>query len=241
MPVHEQGLAEALQTIRYEVGESSKILFVANHNIVGMDVPLLIETIFEQSGLFPRGLCHYMYWYIPGVKQFSQRRGAVQGNRKDCARCMAAEHPLLVYPGGGLEFCKSKDAPKYELYWERRKGFAQMAIQYGYTIVPVSIVGPEDMFSIWFDFPLDRIAQCFGCKPLGHNLPIVKPWKIKRQRVYFKFGEPVFTWYMQGDRSDENVDFIHQQTHGQVREGIQQLLEFRQTDPLRYSRTKQKS
>jgi len=49
------------------------------------------------------------------------------------------------------------------------KGFAKLAIEYGYTIVPFASYGTEDMVDVMFDIPLTGI--------LGREmfLPIVLP------------------------------------------------------------------
>lgn len=47
---------------------------------------------------------------------------------------------------------KSGDEP-YTLFWKERTGFARMAIQHGYSIVPVASVGLEEMIHIACDIP----------------------------------------------------------------------------------------
>jgi 1-acyl-sn-glycerol-3-phosphate acyltransferase len=44
---------------------------------------------------------------------------------------------ILVFPGGGREVTKRR-GEKYRLIWGERMGFARMAIECGYPIVPVA-------------------------------------------------------------------------------------------------------
>ena len=44
-----------------------------------------------------------------------------------------------------------------------RTGFARMAIEYGYTIVPVASVGMEEMLKVVHDIPLVRACAIRSC------------------------------------------------------------------------------
>ena len=52
---------------------------------------------------------------------------------------------IFVYPGGARETFKRTTDKKYEIIWGNRTGFAEMALRYGCTIVPVTNYGTEDM------------------------------------------------------------------------------------------------
>lgn len=231
MPVEERGLTRSMEMILNKQGnDSTQIIFVANHNIVGMDIPLLMEVIYERTGLFPRALCHRLYWKVPLIKQFFQYFGSILGDREHCREAMKAKQPILVFPGGGHEFCKSVHAEKYSLIWGNRKGFAELALEYNYCIVPVSIVGPEDVFSIWFDLP-PCIAKCYdlisGDSPIGHGITVIKP-TIKPQKIYFHFGDPIY--------ASDGLDSmrIRDETAKMIRRGINELLNYRDTDEQRF-------
>jgi 1-acyl-sn-glycerol-3-phosphate acyltransferase len=49
---------------------------------------------------------------------------------------------VTVFPGGGREVNKRKNE-QYKLVWKNRLGFARLAIQHGYPIVPFASVGAE--------------------------------------------------------------------------------------------------
>ena len=57
---------------------------------------------------------------------------------------------ILVYPGGGREVAKRK-GESYKLIWKERMGFARLAIEHGYTIVPFAAVGAEEAVDIVLD------------------------------------------------------------------------------------------
>ena len=63
---------------------------------------------------------------------------------------MRAGESILVFPGGGREVFKHK-GEKYRLIWKERMGFARLAIEHGYPIVPLAAVGAEECYDILVD------------------------------------------------------------------------------------------
>jgi len=56
---------------------------------------------------------------------------------------MGERATVLVFPGGAPEVNKRR-GEKYQLMWKERIGFARLAIQYSYPIVPFAAVGAEE-------------------------------------------------------------------------------------------------
>ena len=80
--------------------------------------------------------------------------GAVDGTRRNVDLLMQTGQAIFVYPGGARETFKRTTDEKYCLIWGDRKGFAQMAVRHGCTIVPVTNYGTEDMINVVGDIPL---------------------------------------------------------------------------------------
>eukprot|EP00121_Abeoforma_whisleri_P012285 Awhi_evm1s11332 len=62
------------------------------------------------------------------------------GTRDNVRLMMDKGMDIAVYPGGGEEVLKCCNDEKYSLTWKKRKGFAQLAIEKGYTIVTVGSI-----------------------------------------------------------------------------------------------------
>jgi hypothetical protein len=163
---------------------SRKVMFVTNHNLFGLELPFTLAAIYMQTGLFPRAITDRfridiinLDFLVPVWKHLFCYFGGFMGNREECNRVMEAGYPILVIPGGSAELIRAKKIPKYTLQWKERKGFAELAIKHGYTLIPVSIVGIDDMFWHIFDFPLSWIMKLFGYKKVDKDLsvPIVLP------------------------------------------------------------------
>ena len=159
-------------------------LFVVNHTLYGLEIGTLINQLYQEKGVFLRGLADHIHFGFP---QHAAMRfmGAVDGTRPNVDTLMEGKQHVMVYPGGQREVLKHSSIPKYTLLWGERLGFAKMAIKHGYPILPVAVVGPEDMFDILIDMPL------FG---FGITFPIPKPFSpFRLQKIYFWFGEPIPT------------------------------------------------
>ncbi|ARU58444.1 acyltransferase [Oleiphilus messinensis] len=129
----------------------SRILLVGNHTIYGLiDIPLLVNAIYQHKGLYLRGLGDRIHFRIPAWKHLLRYLGAVEGSRKVCSDLMQKQEPLLVFPGGAREVCKRK-GEAYQLIWKQRAGFAKLAASHNYTILPFAAVGAEECYDILWD------------------------------------------------------------------------------------------
>ncbi|CAE8621871.1 unnamed protein product [Polarella glacialis] len=228
--------------------ERSRLLFVGNHAILGIDVPLLIRNLFEKTGIWPRPLGEHAWFSVPFVGELLAHLGGVDGTRHNCDLLMERGHNLLVYPGGAREAWKRTTDKPYALLWgETHLGFARMAVKHGYTIVPVATVGTEDVIQPCADIPIQRILTVGGyLKPPGGSVggkafeqgarfPLVVPKPAKAQKVYFRLMPLVRTQDFQGQESDEDLlRSLRDLTRSRLEEGISSLLEHRRSDPHRF-------
>jgi 1-acyl-sn-glycerol-3-phosphate acyltransferase len=68
---------------------------------------------------------------------------------------------ILVFPGGAREVAKRK-GEQYQLIWKNRLGFAVMAIEGRYPVVPFASLGMEDALDVVLD--TDKSADGSGAK-----------------------------------------------------------------------------
>ena len=100
---------------------------------------------------------------------------------------------------------------RYKLVWKNRVGFARLAINYGYPIIPFASVGADDAVDIVLDAdnPLLAPERLFVEKVLGSpdSWPIwrgIGPTPIPRpKRQYYWFGEPIDTTSVRGCQDDD--------------------------------------
>lgn len=188
-------------------------LLVGNHTLLGvLDAPLLVAEIYAERGIWLRALGDRFHFGVPGWRQLLERYGVVVGSRETCAALMRQGQHVLVFPGGGREVFKRK-GEAYELIWKARTGFAQMAINHEYPIVPFGAVGAEDCFDIVLDADdvldsslgglLKRTPLIDAMRGGDAMLPLVRGWLgtpvPKRKRFYFALGEAIETRGLGGD------------------------------------------
>jgi len=221
-------------------------LFVSNHTIYGViDAPLLVAEVFQKKGFLIRSLGDTAHFSIPFWKELLMFGGAVQGTRENCAQLMKQGKHILVFPGGGREVFKRK-GEAYKLIWKNRTGFVTMAIEYGYSILPVAQVGVENTYSILFDAndllktPVGTLLKQTGIlKKYLRNGDIIPPiarglglTMIPRPEcLYFSFGPPISTSSYKGQHNNPEalIDLRNKVETALIQE-IRKLLHYREQD-----------
>jgi 1-acyl-sn-glycerol-3-phosphate acyltransferase len=215
------------------------VLVVANHTVMGvLDVPFLVLGLQEQRGVFLRSMGDHLHFQVPLWRDLLSRFGTVDGTRANCRALMRAGESILVFPGGGREVFKHK-GEKYKLLWKERMGFARLAIEFGYPIVPAAAVGAEECYDILVDSDelrhtpigplLERIVpRPEEIPPLVRGVgPLPRP-----ERFYFHFGKPIETRALAGCEKDDAACFaLRERVRRAVARGIRFLLAERARDP----------
>lgn len=124
-------------------------LIVSNHAFLAIDSAALVTLIYRQTGRYARGLAEKLL-FSPmarklGVTRILSRVGAVKGTRQNAVRLLASGNLVLCYPGGAVESLKGPSR-RYELRWEKSRGFMHVAAAAGVPIVPVMAVGIDEAY-----------------------------------------------------------------------------------------------
>ena len=152
------------------------ILFVANHQLIGLDLGMIIAELLEKRNIAARGLAHPIVFQggngfgggagptgpsgritkrnkdgavDPPPGDF-QTFGAVMVTPKNFYRLMQSGQTGLLFPGGVREVFHGK-GEEYELFWPEKTDFVRIAARYNATIVPISAVGAADSANILLD------------------------------------------------------------------------------------------
>lgn len=164
------------------------LLFVANHQLLGLDLGLIIAELLEQREIAARGLAHPIIFQGAGGNGFGagpgptgpsrritkrnrdgvvdpplgdfQTFGAVMVSPRNYYRLMQTGQTALLFPGGVREVFHGKDEA-YELFWPEKVDFVRVAAKFNATIVPISAVGAADSVNFIADAP-DILNLPFG-------------------------------------------------------------------------------
>jgi 1-acyl-sn-glycerol-3-phosphate acyltransferase len=198
------------------IPSTGPMLLVGNHTIFGaQDLPLMMTDLHRELGLKVRPLGDRNHFRVPGWREFIERIGAVEGNRRNCAELLERGESVLVFPGGAREVNKRR-GEQYELSWRQRLGFAHMAVAAGAPIVPFAALGGDENYDVVLDIghplltPLRAaLSRIGGDRALEVVPPVVRgigPTVLPRlRRFYFGFAEPVATADLRGREDDQKV------------------------------------
>jgi len=200
-------------------------LVVANHSgTLPVDSLMLSVAVHDETPAHRhlRLLGADLVFRIPVLSELARKGGTTLACNPDAERLLRSGEYVGVFPEGFKGVGKAY-RDRYKLQRFGRGGFVSAALRTGAPIVPVAIVGAEEIYPIVANVrPLARILGLpyvpvtplfpwFG--PLG-LLPLPSKWLIQ-------FGEPIET----ASRSDEADDpIVVFNLADQVRETIQQTL-----------------
>lgn len=143
--------------------EHTRVLFVSNHPLGGLDGMALIDFVRTYYGVAPRFIVNDLLnaveplsdTFIPVNKHGAQSREAIR--RLDDA--FASDAPLLMFPAG-LVSRRGKKGVVADLEWQ--KMFVAKARQYGRDIIPLHFYGENSSFFYKFAKFRRRIGLKFN-------------------------------------------------------------------------------
>ncbi len=212
---------------------------------------LLGAGILKHTGVRPRGLFSKLYTQVPGMRDLMGYLGGVGATRENLRALLEAGESPCIFPGGVREVAKRK-GEQYQLFWGESVTFARMAVEYGYSITPVAIMGPEHAYTIVWDAndilnspPLrllrryGLLSRLTGSRVKLEDLPIppisrgIGPTAIPRpERCYISICPPLDTQSYRGREGDKGAMLeLREQVAGAIRDELKQLEKRRDEDP----------
>lgn len=221
-----------------------RYLLVGNHTTLGLfDVPFLVLDIHARTGVLVRSLGEHQHYRVPVWRDLLSHFGTISGTRENTRRLMRDDQAVLVFPGGGREVSRRR-GDHYPLVWRERIGFARLALEFGYPVVPFSMIGVDDMWDVVVDAddrlmaPARALAARLDIEP-DLLFPVVRglgPTPLPRpQRIYGRIAAPIDARAF-GSRWDDAAGAarLRDAVRDGVREGIADLQREREADPARH-------
>ncbi len=126
-----------------------RFLLVGNHTQGGAEAFLTPPyAVRRELGVRVRPLADRQFGQMRGLfGDLLAAFGGVVGAPETARELMRHDQTILVFPGGGREIPKFK-GEEYTLRWQGRSGFARIAVENGYPIVPVGglVGGGDDVY-----------------------------------------------------------------------------------------------
>jgi 1-acyl-sn-glycerol-3-phosphate acyltransferase len=209
------------------VPSHGRALLVSNHggSLFPFDASMILGAIMKEHPLprWARFLVLDWAFILPFISTFMRRVGGVPASPHNAARLLEQDELVMAFPEGAKGTGKPF-SERYRLQRFGRGGFVEVALRTGAPIVPVAVVGAEEIYPMIAD--AKPLARAIGAPfvpitptfpwlgPLG-LVPLPSRWRIE-------FCEPI-------DLSRHGPDAAHDRRllfdiSEQVRETIQEKL-----------------
>ncbi|NRQ48555.1 lysophospholipid acyltransferase family protein [Aeromicrobium stalagmiti] len=206
------------------IPEDGGALLVANHSgTVPLDGLITGYAVKKYAGRHLRPLGADLVFSLPIVGQVARKVGATLACQEDAERLLTSGELAGVWPEGFKGIGKPF-AERYKLQRFGRGGFVSSAMRAGVPIVPVSIVGAEEIYPLVGNVP--SLARLLGLPylPITPFFPLLGPLGMVPlpSKWIIEFGEPVRTDAYEPEAADDPMLLFN--VTDQVRETIQQTL-----------------
>jgi 1-acyl-sn-glycerol-3-phosphate acyltransferase len=210
----------------HRVPAHGRALLASNHaGILPWDATMISVALLREHPLprHPRFLVLNWAFDLPWISVFIRKVGGVVASPYNALRLLEQDRLVAVFPEG-VKGTGKPFAERYRLQRFGRGGFVEIALRAGAPIVPVAVVGSEEIYPKLADVrPLARVigAPFFPVTPtfpwLGPLgvVPLPSKWRIE-------FCEPIDTARF-GPEAASDRGLVLELTE-QVRDTVQQAL-----------------
>ncbi len=127
---------------------SGPAIIATNHSLATYDMLLLMLSVYEHSGRMPRSLIDRAFYVMPGLGELMERLGCIVGSQHNAASLLKNGELLYLAPGGMQESLRPS-TERYRIYWNRRKGFARLAVETGTPVILAACPRADDIYKVY--------------------------------------------------------------------------------------------
>ncbi|MFP4474309.1 MAG: lysophospholipid acyltransferase family protein [Desulfatibacillaceae bacterium] len=211
------------------VPAKGRALLVANHSgVLPYDGAMVIMSILEEhpEPRFARALHLSLFSALPVCNVALTRMGQVQALPENSERLLERDELVLVFPEGAKGIGKPY-RKRYQLARFGRGGFVRVALKTGTPIIPVSIVGAEEVHPMLAN--IRPLAQLLGIPywPVTPTFPWLGPLGLLPlpTKWYIHFDEPIHVEKIRYRPAEEPL--LVSKLSSQVRDVIQKNIHAR--------------
>src|SRR5690242_13788868 len=161
-------------------------------------------TIHDHTGRHLRPLGADLVFKLPVVGELARKGGATLACNEDAERLLRGGELVGVWPEG-FKGVGKPFSERYKLQRFGRGGFVSAALRAGVPIVPVSIVGAEEIYPILGNMP--TVARLLGLPyaPITPTFPMLGPLGLVPlpSKWLIEFGPPIDTTSFGPDAADD--------------------------------------
>ena len=177
------------------IPSNGRALLVSNHSGTlaydGSMIRMAVSTD-HPSERDVRFLVEDFVYYLPFIGSYMYRLGGVRASRDNAEQLLKTDHLVAVFPEG-VKGIGKYFSERYHLQRFGRGGFIKLAIRTKSPIIPVAVIGAEEIHPILYKSSL--LAKPLGIPylPITPTLPLLGPLGFlplpSKWSIYF--GEPI--------------------------------------------------
>ncbi|GAA1940635.1 lysophospholipid acyltransferase family protein [Nocardioides hwasunensis] len=199
-------------------------LVVSNHSgTVPVDGLMTMLAVHDHAGRFLRPLGADLVFKMPVVSSLARKSGATLACVEDAERMLSGGDLVGVWPEGFKGIGKPF-SERYKLQRFGRGGFVSAALRTGVPIIPLSVVGAEEIYPLVGNVP--SLARLLGVPyiPITPFFPWLGPLGLVPlpSKWILEFGEPIRTDAYDATEAEDPMLVFN--VTDQVRETIQHTL-----------------
>jgi 1-acyl-sn-glycerol-3-phosphate acyltransferase len=211
------------------VPSSGRVLLVANHSggLLPYDGLVLAHALGDHhpaGGRTARPLVEDWAFHFPFLGPALMRLGVVRASAANAERLLLRDQAVIVFPEGAKGSGKYY-RDRYRLQRFARGGFVSLALRTGAPLVPVAVLGAEEIYPVlarwqWLarmlGVPHFPVTPTFPWLGLLGLIPLPTKWRLV-------FGEPIDLVAEHGIGADEDELLVNRLKEA-VRERIQRMI-----------------
>lgn len=200
-----------------------RTLVVGCHSgVYAWDATCLVVVLYRHAGRFPRAVGDFLFARSEATFRMLTRTGMIVGRPEEVTRALERDDMVLLFPGGAEDMTRPYlSARRYRV--EPHKGFApghggyvKIALRTRAPIVPVAVVGAEEVHVLLANVP--PLARLIGFP----FFPIVASPLPLPARIYVRFGPPI---HLDAPPSAADDQAVVDELNVQVRTTLQALID----------------
>ncbi|MFQ5514816.1 MAG: lysophospholipid acyltransferase family protein [Myxococcota bacterium] len=180
-----------LEVIGAENIPEGRVMIVGCHSgVLPYDAGCTLVAIEQETGRLGHAVGDWIFGRWKPVERFLRRIGAIVGERTETAALLRNDEIMLVFPGGADDMTRPIWRDPYRVlphkgFAKGNGGYIKIALETGTPIVPLAVVGAEEIHMMIWDFwPLARLLGWPYFPILGSLVPL--PAKL-----YVRFGPAI--------------------------------------------------
>jgi 1-acyl-sn-glycerol-3-phosphate acyltransferase len=203
-----------------------RALLTANHaGILPWDATMISMALLREHPLprYPRFLVLNWAFDLPWVSSGMRKVGGVVASPFNAMRLLEQDHLVAVFPEG-VRGTGKPYAERYRLQRFGRGGFVEIALRTRAPIVPVAVVGSEEIYPKLADLPF--VARLIGAPyfPVTPTFPLLGPLGVvplpSKWRI--EFLDPIETASYGPEGADDRalVLELSERVRGQIQQAL---------------------